>query len=149
MTCSHCGLHVPDETDRCPSCGQAVRRGGLLRRLLGGLGLAPAAQASPPSMPTPSTHGPTTQIRTTRVTEQIKVRDPRTGEVRVYGSLDDVPAEWREPIEAARRAAATGVASTTITVTDASGVSRTYASVEEMPEDLRRVYERARAERQA
>ena len=141
MTCSHCGLHIPDGTERCPSCGQAVRREGFLRRLLAGFGLGPASK---PSTPTQSTGAPTTHIRTTRVTEQIKVRDPRTGEVRVYGSLDEVPAELRAPIEAARRAAAEGGNRTTITVTDASGVTRTYASVEDMPDDLRRIYERVR-----
>ena len=136
MTCSHCGLHVPDETDRCPSCGKAVRREGVLRRLLGGFG---RRAPSPPV----SSAAPTTQIRTTRITEQIKVRDPRTGEVRAYGSLDEVPAELREPVEAAIRAATGAGPHTTFTVTDASGATRTYASLEDMPEDLRRLYERA------
>jgi hypothetical protein len=140
MTCPHCQLHVPDEAARCPNCGQPVQRTGLLRRILGGLGLV----SSPPG---PATTTPTAQIRTTRVTMQIKVRNPKTGEVRVYGSLDEVPAELRGPIEDATRASVGSRASTKITVTDASGVTRTYASMEEMPEDLRRIYERAQQER--
>jgi hypothetical protein len=140
MTCPHCQLHVPDEAARCPNCGQPVQRAGLLRRILGGLGLG----SSPPG---PATTTPTAQIRTTRVTMQIKVRNPKTGEVRVYGSLDEVPADLRGPIEDATRASVGSGASTKITVTDASGVTRAYASVEEMPEDLRRIYEQAQQER--
>ena len=72
------------------------------------------------------------------------MRDPRTGEVRIDGSLDEVPVELRAPIEAARDAALEGGVPATITVTDASGATRRYASVEEIPDDLRRIYERAR-----
>jgi len=133
MTCPHCQFHVPDEAARCPNCGQPLQRTGLFRRLLGGLGLTI----------------PTTRIRT-HVRMQIKIRDPKTGQVRVYGSLDEAPADLRGPIEAATKSAAeSGATTTKITVTDPSGATRTYASVEEMPEDLRRIYEQAQQARKA
>jgi hypothetical protein len=75
------------------------------------------------------------------------VQDPHTGQVHVYGSLDEVPADLRKKIEAARGAARQSGARPKITVKDASGTTRTYASVDEMPEEIRKLYERVRNER--
>ncbi len=66
----------------------------------------------------------TTEIRT----EGVEVQDPQTGQVRVYGSLDEVPADIRAKIEQARSTAQQS-AHTKITVKDASGSTRTYDSV--------------------
>jgi hypothetical protein len=133
MACAKCGLHVPERADRCPNCLNAVRREGLLGRLFAGLRRgAPAAPAASTTIRTTETH-----------TERIRVQDPKTGEVVVYESLDELPAAMRETIEAARRAAGSPGIRTKITVTDASGTTRTYGSVEEMPDEIRKIYERA------
>jgi len=66
----------------------------------------------------------TTEIRT----EGVEVQDPQTGQVRVYRSLDEVPADIRAKIEQARSTAQQS-ANTKITVKDASGSTRTYDSV--------------------
>ena len=66
----------------------------------------------------------TTEIRT----ERVEVQDPQTGQVRVYRSLDEVPADIRAKIEQARSTAQQS-ANTKITVKDASGSTRTYDSV--------------------
>jgi len=65
----------------------------------------------------------TTEIRT----ERVEVQDPQTGQVRVYGSLDEVPADIRAKIAQARSTAQQS-AHTKITV-KASGSTRTYDSV--------------------
>ena len=52
-------------------------------------------------------------------------------------------AEIRGKIEQARRDAGPATTRTKITVTDASGTTRTYDSVDEMPPDIRQMYERA------
>ena len=133
MTCAKCGLHVPERADRCPNCLNAVRREGLLGRLFARL------RRGTPAVPAAST-----TIRPTEThTERIQVQDPKTGEILVYGSLDELPAAMRETIEAARRAAGSPGIRTKITVTDASGTTQTYGSVEEMPDEIRKIYERA------
>ena len=63
----------------------------------------------------------TTEIRT----ERVEVQDPQTGQVRVYGSLDEVPADVRAKIAQARSTAQQS-AHTKITVKDASVRTRTY-----------------------
>jgi hypothetical protein len=76
------------------------------------------------------------------VTERYHVRDLQTGQITTYASLDDVPPALRARI-GQTRAGAAGSRSAKITVTDASGTTRTYDSLEAMPADLRAIYERA------
>jgi hypothetical protein len=76
------------------------------------------------------------------VTERYHVRDLQTGQITTYASLDDVPPALRARIGQARAGAA-GSRTAKITVTDASGTTRTYDSIEAMPADLRAIYERA------
>ena len=76
------------------------------------------------------------------VTERYHVRDLQTGQITTYASLDDVPPALRARIGQARVDAA-GSRTAKITVTDASGSTRTYDSIEAMPADLRAIYERA------
>ena len=76
------------------------------------------------------------------VTERYHVRDLQTGQITTYASLDDVPPALRARIGQARVGAA-GSRTAKITVTDASGSTRTYDSLEAMPADLRAIYERA------
>jgi len=75
-------------------------------------------------------------------TETFKVRDSKTGEMREYHSIEDVPEEHREKIREALKAAGLSSASTKITWTDASGTVHHYNSVEEMPPEFRALYEK-------
>jgi len=93
--------------------------------------------------PTPGARARQTDV-TLKVTERFQVRDPQTGQLTTYDSLDEVPAEIRTRIEQA--CAGTGAPPLKITATDASGCTRTYDSVEEMPAELRAIYERAMKE---
>src|SRR3989442_5603204 len=83
---------------------------------------------------------------TMKVTERFQVRDPQTGQLTTYGSLDEMPADIRTRIEQARAGATGESRPLRITATDASGRMRTYDSVEEMPADVRAIYERAMKE---
>lgn len=81
-----------------------------------------------------------------KLSERIKIRDPLTGELREYHSLDEVPVEYREKIRQAQQVALSGKGGSVISVTDATGKVQTYHSVEEMPPELRALYEKARGE---
>ena len=117
MTCSQCGAQLPLGTDRCPSCYYPVPRASFAQRILRALGFR---------VPAPRT---VVKTRTTEIrTEGVEVQDPQTGQVRVYRSLDEVPADIRAKIEQARSTAQQS-ANTKITVKDASGSTRTYDSV--------------------
>ena len=103
--------------DRCPSCYYPVPRASFVQRILRALGFR---------VPAPRT---VVKTRTTEIrTEGVEVQDPQTGQVRVYRSLDEVPADIRAKIEQARSTAQQS-ANTKITVKDASGSTRTYDSV--------------------
>jgi len=52
--------------------------------------------------------------------------------------------EYREKIRQAQQAALSGKGGNVITVTDASGQIQTYHSADEMPPELRALYEKAR-----
>ena len=133
MTCGTCGAPMREDAERFPSCAAPVRREGWLRRVLRALG----AGTSPARRVSKTTY----TIRTQR----IELKDPKTGDVRVCDSLKDLPEEIRKKIDPARLDIAATTAPTTITVTDASGTTRTYDSVDQMPADVRALYARARA----
>lgn len=76
---------------------------------------------------------------TMKVRERFQVRDPQTGQLTTYGSLDEMPADIRTRIEQARAGATGESRPLRITATDASGRTRTYDSVEEMPADVRAI----------
>jgi hypothetical protein len=62
-------------------------------------------------------------------------------------SLDEFPVEEREKIlQQVRQAALTGKAANVIILKDATGKVQTYQSIEEMPPELRALYEKARGE---
>jgi hypothetical protein len=106
-----------------------------LLRVFGGGGVS-AGKTSPPA-------GMKVSLN---VTKRIKIRNPLTGELREYQSLDEVPEEYREKIRQAFQAAASGKGANAITVTDAEGKIQTYHSPDEMPPDVRALYEKARGQ---
>jgi hypothetical protein len=74
--------------------------------------------------------------------ESIKIRDPLTGELREYHSLDEVPEAFREQIRKLRESAASAKGANVITVTDSTGKLQTYRSIDELPPELRAFYVR-------
>jgi hypothetical protein len=136
--CSKCGAVVEDDWPVCRKCFEPVKRPGLLSRLLRALGInivvTKASQADVSSSVTGIV---------TRRTEAIKIRDSRTGEMREYHSMDEVPEEYREKIREAQEAALSGQR-VRITWTDTSGQVHHYNSVEEMPPEIRAQYEKIR-----
>ena len=82
-----------------------------------------------------------------RFKTSIKVRNAKTGERREYGSLDEVPEEYRQKIKEAEQLAVSGSVGKSFTVADSTGKVQTYRSLEEMPPEARAIYERALKER--
>ena len=76
--------------------------------------------------------------------ERIKIRDPLTGELREYHSLDEVPEPFREQIRKLRDSATSVNGGKVITVTDSGGKVQTYHSVDELLPELLALYEQAR-----
>lgn len=135
MSCAKCGAEIPEGSPVCRSCFEPVKPQGFFSRLLGafGGGATPAGQSSQPA----------TRVNV-KVKEKFKIRDPNTGEVREYQSLDDVPAEYREKIRQARDAAMHGQVGKKISYTDAAGQTHTYNSLDEVPSDIRALIEKNR-----
>ena len=134
--CEKCGAEIDEGWTVCRSCFEPVKHEGVLSRLLRFFGGARVSlkKSSPAA-------GTRVNIK---LSERIKIRDPLTGELREYHSLDEVPVEYREKIRQAQQAALSGKGGNVITVTDASGQIQTYHSADEMPPELRALYEKAR-----
>ena len=133
--CHKCGAEIPEGSPVCRSCFEPVPCEGFLTRLLrvfSGGGRASGGKSSSPAG---------TKVSLT-LSERIKIRDPFTGQLREYHSLDEVPAEFREQIRKARDAATGGKGGNVITVTDAKGNVQTYYSIEELPPDVRALYDK-------
>jgi len=133
--CEKCGAEIAEGWTVCRSCYEPVKREGVLSRWLRSLG---GARVS--SEKTPPAAGTKVNVK---LSERIKIRDPLTGELREYHSLDEVPVEYREKVRQAQQAALSGKGGNVISVTDATGKVQTYHSVEEMPPELRALYEKA------
>jgi hypothetical protein len=136
--CEKCGAEIAEGWTVCRSCYEPVKREGVLTRLLRFLGARVSLEKS-------------SSVAGTRVSislsERIKTRDPQTGEMRECLSLDEFPVEEREKIlQQVRQAALTGKAANVIILKDATGKVQTYQSIEEMPPELRALYEKARGE---
>ena len=136
--CEKCGAEIAEGWTVCRSCYEPVKREGVLSRWLRFFGGARVSVEK-----TSPAGGTRVNIK---LSDRIKMRDPLTGELREYHSLDEVPVEYREKIRQAREAALSGQGGNVITVTDATGKVQTYQSVEEMPPELRALYEKARRE---
>jgi len=132
--CQKCGAEIPEGSPVCRSCFEPVKSEGFLARLVRLLG-GGTAKTKTPTVP-----GTAVKIHTT---ERIKIRNPLTGELHEYCSLDEVPAELREQVRKARDAAASVKGANLITVTDSQGKVHTYHSVEELPPDIRALYQQA------
>src|SRR5436309_2516922 len=134
--CQKCGAEIPEGSPVCRSCFEPVKPEGSLARLLRLLGgrRASSGKTSPVA-------GATVKVHTT---ERIKIRNPLTGELHEYHSLDEVPVEFREQIRKVREAAGSVQGGNVITATDSDGRVQTYHSVDELPPDLRALYEQAR-----
>ena len=80
--CPNCGAEVAEDWPVCRSCFEPVKREGLLARLKGLFSRGRAGSGSV----------------TVNITENqvIKIRDPLTGNLREYHSIEDVPPEFRE-----------------------------------------------------
>ncbi len=128
--CSKCGAEVAEDWPVCRSCFEPVRREGLLARLKRIFSRGHARSGSV----------------TMNITENqvIKIRDPLTGNLHEYHSIEDVPAEFREQIRKLREQTLAGGETGRITVRDSSGNVRTYSSIEELPPDIRQLYDKAR-----
>jgi phage FluMu protein Com len=135
MRCAKCGAEIPEGSPVCRSCFEPVKSQGFFGRLRSAFsgGATPAGQSSPP----------TTRVNV-KVTQKFKIRDPKTGEVNEYQSLDEVPAEYREKIRQARNAAMHGQGGQKISFTDAAGQTHTYNSLDEVPPDIRALIEKSR-----
>jgi hypothetical protein len=134
--CQKCGAEIPEGSPICRSCFEPVKPEGFLARLLRRLGIELVSSAK--GLPG---RGLTIKLHTT---ESIKIRDPLTGELREYHSLDEVPVGFREQIRKLRESAASVKGANVITVTDSAGKLQTYHSIDELPPELRAVYEQAR-----
>jgi ribosomal protein L40E len=98
-TCRSCGADLPVGAGRCPACRALVKRPGLFQRLLGGLNISFSVNTRPDTdTDTPSGIHIKTSVRT-----NIKILDPKTGAVKEYHSLDEVPPDIRAKIEAFRK----------------------------------------------
>jgi len=134
LRCAKCGAEIPEGSPVCRSCFEPVKPEGFFSRLSRAFsgGATPAGQSSPSA------------TRVNVITQKFKIRDPKTGEVREYQSLDDVPAEYREKIRQARDAAMHGQGGQKISFTDAAGQTHTYNSLDEVPPDIRGLIEKNR-----
>src|SRR5438445_510930 len=83
---------------------------------------------------------------TMKVTERFQVRDPQTGQLTTYGSLDEMPADIRTRIEQARAGATGESRPLRITATYASVRTRPFVSVDAFPADVRAYHERVMKE---
>jgi hypothetical protein len=133
--CTKCGAEIPEGSPVCRSCFEPVKPESIFSRLRRVFSGSPAAagQASPPAA----------RVNVT-VKEKFKIRDTKTGEVREYQSLDEVPAEYREKIRQARDAAMHRKGAQKIAFTDASGQTHAYNSIDEVPPDIRALIEKSR-----
>ncbi|GEM_PF-928286 len=140
--CSHCGAKVVAGESHCLSCGTPLSRGNWLGRLLGGLlgirrhddDLILDGPGSPPHQ----------AMNSFKITREVGI-DSSTA------NWEDLPEEVRQQLEHSELQhsmidlSGTGVRISRredYTYTDESGVVRHYKSLDEMPPDVRRLFEK-------
>lgn len=135
--CEKCGAEIAEGWTVCRSCFEPAKREGFLSRLLRFFGGERVGSGK-------SSSGAAASSVSLKVAERIKIRNGLTGELREYGSLEEVPLEYREQIRQAQQAAMSGKSVVPITFTEGgSGKVHTYNSPDEMPPELRALYEKA------
>jgi hypothetical protein len=100
-TCRSCGTALPDGAGRCPACLAIIKPPGFFQRLRDALGGIVQINVSRSDAPA-AEPGLQVNFKTT-VKTTYKVLDPRTGQMKEYHSLDEVPAEFRAMIEQAQK----------------------------------------------
>ncbi len=129
MYCSQCGTQLQEDQEVCPACDARVgkRKRGFWQRLLGFLGT-----------PVSST---TTVIKE----EKIVFLNEKTGTRTVFNSFDELPPEIKSKFEQAKEGKLLVFNSfdeLSFTVRSSEGNEETYHSLEEMPPDVRAIYEK-------
>lgn len=81
------------------------------------------------------------------VRQTFKIRDSKTGEMRDYHSLDEVPPGHRGRMRRTVEAARASQGNRLISARDASGEGKTCHSISEMPPELHAVCEKAMGDR--
>jgi hypothetical protein len=145
MRCPKCGAEVEDTWPVCRKCFEPVKRPGMLSRLLRAFRsrFNISVSASSTAMP-----GFDTRTLIMHTNQSFKIRDATTGEMREYHSLDDVPEPYREQLRQAQQAALSqdvfsAKRTTKITWTDSSGTTHHCNSLDELPPQIRALYEKA------
>ena len=101
VSCRNCGAVLPAGAGRCPACLAIVKPPGFFQRLRAALGSIVQVNISRTDT---SASEPGLQVNfQTSVKRRYKVLDQKTGQVKEYQSLDEVPAEFRKLIEQAER----------------------------------------------
>jgi hypothetical protein len=122
MLCPECGSQVADGQECCPECRFQIRKPGLLGRLRDFFG-----------------GSSTKTFITSRTLENVTFVDTATGERQVFNSFDEVPSEIRTKIQEAQ--AQGGITSQKSSVVFVGADGQEYHSLEEMPPDVRAMYE--------
>jgi hypothetical protein len=132
--CPDCGTNVREfVATYCPSCGRRLPTGGgLIGRIV--RWLLSRRHSAAPSLSTQSAW-------VIRRSQEFRIHDPASGEVKVYQSLAELPPEVRQRVEPLAGTSRPPVPQTTYTLRDSSGVERTYRSLEEMPAEIRALFE--------
>jgi hypothetical protein len=124
--CPACGAAVADGRSTCETCHIELPKPSLWRRVLDFL-LKPSLRVTRTKF---VLHAPVTKLW---------VIDKATGERRCAASLADLPPELREQI--AQSSAQPAQKTFSVNFQGADGRPQTFHSVEEMPPDVRAIYE--------
>lgn len=167
--CRKCqGLVEPDQAF-CTRCFTPVRKPSMLRRVFGGVINWIGGRTGVPDIPGVGVRDRDGIMRTStnitlRISERFTIHDADTGQTREYSSIDQLSPHLRAQVEAAleqanhtanattseqsitKRITTTSDGSKThqITTRGPDGVERHYTNLDELPPDLRRMFEKMR-----
>jgi hypothetical protein len=164
--CRKCqGLVEPDQAF-CTRCFTPVRKPSLLRRVFGGVINWIGGRTGVPEIGVRDRDGVvrTSTNITLRTSERFTIHDADTGQVREYSGIDQLPPQLRAQVEAALDQTKRGADATTteqsitkrittasdgsttkqITVRGPDGIERHYTNIDDLPPDMRRMFEKFR-----